>query len=405
MKKNSCMDETVNPKVVFNDDALVVDYLNALLTSAPAMSLDSGEMKLVHLAMESGWKLAGIGNAYVDNSMNFETERLKMETELLGIENKSLKFKTELANIDAQVLRSENDNLKAGIASLKEQLDELRSALDDQVAENSKLKTMIDPLLTQFDIATTSAEDAASQLVTDSASNVDQESENEIESAAEPAATDDNIDVAVAQNEEPASSLAEPPDIIPCASMDEIAPNPVTVVLNQSLEDRACSGVDPDTAIISRALVINDRNIQKSGDEAVIYARKRVVVDVAVQSSKPVTKIIKQHHINKHQKPQEPNRVAEVIPLDSARQDKAVAEGVRKQDFVQQRHIVEPESKHEDVLEPDKAVLLLDGSDDIDMEPAPAPKTVVRRIVKNYEDLQNEADSTNAPLAGHNVIL
>jgi hypothetical protein len=44
------------------------------------------------------------------------------------------------------------------------------------------------------------------------------------------------------------------------------------------------------------------------------------------------------------------------------------------------------------------------GDAEIDMEHAPDPKVVVRRNVKNYQDLQNEADSADKK-AGHTIVL
>jgi len=88
-----------------------------------------------------------------------------------------------------------------------------------------------------------------------------------------------------------------------------------------------------------------------------------------------------------------------VAPLAYVTPDKAVSIVEPEFNYFSQDFEVEPEVKQE--LEPDtsKETLHLDDVDGIDLEPAPVPKVIVRRNVKNYEDLQKEARSQEGQLS------
>ena len=101
-------DVAFNPELLFCNDATVVDYLNTLLESEPALNMDFREIHFVHQEILPSSK----ANIVVGNAFFIESEGSKTEAEVLRSANKNLKFKTELAEIDVQVLRTENSKLK-----------------------------------------------------------------------------------------------------------------------------------------------------------------------------------------------------------------------------------------------------------------------------------------------------
>ena len=391
----------VNPDVVFNNDALVVDYLKSLLASTPSTTLDSSEAHVVQLALEAGWKRAAASDTVFDTAIYFETERSKVETELLRTENKDLKFKSELAKIDVQVLRSENENFKFEVARLKAQLDESKCSLNALKAENADLTSKLELLQNPPEADTINTLEAASADQADPEPDIDEAPDKEPGSDSEPVGAYVSVEKDL---DEPELSPIVPQDSITCEVSEEILPNPEIAARNHLIAEESWSGVAPDTAFMSRALVVNENVHQKPDQEKVIISRNRVVSDMSIQSAKPASKIIKQHVV-KNDLNHQADRVVKTISPDPVQPAAVSLEAERKQHAVSQQFVAAPEAKQENEPAANKEMLHSDGTEEIDVKPAPAPKVVVRRNVKNYEDLQSEADSTGAAKEGHTVIL
>lgn len=407
MKKKSGKNETIktegisNPELLFSDDELVVDYLNALLASAPALKLDSGEIHFVHLSMEAGWKPARAANAIVDNSMIYESEISAMGAEVLKHEIENLKFKSELANIDIQVLRSENDNLKTDITSLTAQLNELKQLLDAMTTENNDLKSRIDPHQNQLSVPLLIAEDSALHLQADSVINSDMVTENVSESDTEPVVSLDDVAFMTNQEEESELELVAAQNILPVEISMGISDDSVIVVQEQSVNDRPFSEIDQDTAIISRPHAAIVRGHQKADHAVVIFSRKSHEAVSSVQSAIPASKVIKQQHVRELHTLQESDRDLRGTLQNPVQHEETIEKSEHQPEFAQ----LQPEAIREDVSVSNRDAQRLDDTDEADQAPAPAPKVVVLRNVKYYEDLQKESDSANAPKTGHTIVL
>ena len=134
---------TVDPEGVFNDSAVMIDYLNSMLISTPQPSLDFGDIRYIHQPMDDNAIYGSTNSSLVDNFFNFESERLKLET---------------------KTLRSENDELKLKVARLVAQLNETECNLDTVTAENSTLKARTDYLQNQLKISDKIAKNATRRL-------------------------------------------------------------------------------------------------------------------------------------------------------------------------------------------------------------------------------------------------
>lgn len=397
MKKNTDKDETTksegisNPELLFSDDGLVVDYLNSLLASAPALKLDSGEIHFVHLSIGAGWIPARATNTVVDTSMRYESEISAMEAEVFKNENENLKFKAELANIDIQVLRSENDKLKTDVTSLTAQLNEMTQTLDAMLTENNDLKSRIAPCQNKLNV-----EDKTPHLQADSVINPEMATENESESDAEPVVSHDDIETMTDQEEEPELEFVAPQNLFPVEIAMGISDDSVIDVQEQGINE-----IDQDTAIISRPHAVIDRVNQKTDHAVVIFSRKINETVSSVQNAKQVSKVIKRQYVQEFHTIQESDQDQQGTFQNPVQHEETIEKSERQPEFVQQR----PETIREDVAVSNKDAQRLDDTDEPDLVPVPAPKVVVRRNVKHYEDLQKESESVNIPNAGHTIVL
>lgn len=402
MKKNTGKDEAVKADVIFHNDALVLDYLNSLLTSAPAMTMESGETHFVRLAIDAGWKQTDIAEAFVSTATVFENQLSRMEADALEFENKNLKLQAELASIDAQVLRSENHDLKMEIACLTAELNEMKSVFDEMFTESSDLKSRIDSLQNQLTASTinqkneTPHEEASSEPIADKAAgeDIDPDSGHDVQLETAEAAAD--------QQEEPGLDPVEHQESRLPEISEEVLPEPVTAVQ----QHQSGSGIAADMAFVSQVQVPSDRADQKVERNVLILARNPVSADTQSRSARHSSKIIKQQQadVKKDLIPQESDRIITVLMPNPVQHYAAAIDADWNPDPLPQQDDRASEIEPEDGPVQKTDALHPVGDAEIDMEHAPDPKVVVRRNVKNYQDLQNEADSADKK-AGHTIVL
>jgi hypothetical protein len=394
----------INSDLLFNDDALVVDYLNALLVSSPGMNLHSGEISISPLTMEAEWESFGVSNSALDTAVFFDFA--KMEADRLRSENENLKLQSELLKIDAQVLRSENNNLKLEVACMKTELRDVKCTLDKALTENNALNTGVKSLNDKIKTLTTSAINVTPLVHVAFSPSSEKTDAKGVEADAKQVVVDECVEFVIETKEAiTVLPLAVQQNNMPCESIKEISTTPVIVERTQRVDEKICSGTEQDTAMISRVNFADERNIQRPDHDAVKLFRQQVATEISIQSAKPVSKIIKQHQTRKDQSHIETDQLLIATAPEPFRDDKISKEPDRTLTFVQQQHVMEPETRQQEDAVSDDEIRRLDGSDEIDLEPVPAPKVVVKRNVKKYEDLQNKTDSNINTKAGHNVIL
>lgn len=402
-KEASTAEGAANPDVVFTGDALVVDYLTTLLTSAPAKSLDSSEINMIHLAIEAGWKLVGETGGASHTAQNFESDLSKLETETLKNENKHLKFKTELAHIDAQVLRTENSNLKSEIASMKARIHQIQSMFETLVNENTGLKSMIEVLQNR--------PDPSDEPPAEEAPSCTAAPPQELEAGHTEEAEPEQADAGNAADD--AADRTDEVAPVPAAAQDSAAhdpirdtPPPTAPAVTPRINDTVCSGGIEERAFISRTHTVQDPASLKSDRTTVLTSRTHTAVAMPVQSFRPASKVIKQQDIEKQQSRPENSRPTVILAPQPAHQytpapeTDGITETARPELTPEQNDTGAEESAatHRETLPPDVTA-------EIDVPQAPAPKVVVRRNVMNYEDLQKEADSAHTAATGHTIIL
>lgn len=408
MEKSAKDEKTVpaeaaaSPKLVFSDDALVVDYLNALLISSPAATIDSSEIQFVHLATGNALRPAGLNNGVVNSSLYYENDQSRVEADLLRSENEKLRFKSELAKIDVQVLRSENNNLKAEVADMRAQLHEIKNAFESILIENDDLKLMLDKTRDQIDMMTKAAEVAeleeelnvseyqAATAEIDSCTNTEQ---NE--------ALDDEVLISADDTQCPCLDSQETDS---CEPTQEISYDTVTIAQKKHLEDKTYFGPDQKSTAISMAFAVNETPEHKiSGQNAVFSPRKSVEVSSAPHIIKTASKVIKHDPLRTliDRKPE---------PAQKVMQQTRIEEDKNNQPERRETAQIQAPTFKEPVITPDEVInsrelLHVEDTDEIDIEPAPAPKVVVKRTMKHYEELQKETDPEKTTLAGHTLIL
>ncbi len=412
MTKITGKDEPVNSedavctKLVFSDDALVVDYLNNLLASAPTTNPDSGVIHFVHMPTWDRRKSTGTANAFVNKAALLSgTDYSKIEVEGLRKENENLKFKAELTEIDTQVLRDENNNLQMELACLVAQRKELKSSLDSILAQNNDLLLKMNLLQNQLDLSERKSMEVLSQAHDASASIMGTVEENIVDPVSETPLPYDNFDPVSENKEEPPLDLAPQQEIITPEIIQEIPLDAVTIDHKQPLDDKSCSGIAQDTAFISRAQTASRPEDQRAEHNTAVFSRRAVALDPIDRSAKPSSKIIKQNHVKEKPGIRDTDQALEITPPNSSHHNKINKETDRKLDFVQQQHIEESVITQEENPVPNMETHHVFDADEIDLEPATAPKVIVLKHMKNYADLQKETDPTNTAKAGHAIIL
>lgn len=406
MGKNTGNDEAatsegaIKPDLVFCDDALVVEYLNALLESEPALNMDFREIHVVHQDIRPWWSSSGMANAVGGTAMLLETEFSKMESDALRNENEKLKFKTELATIDAQVLRGENTNLKKEIAFLRTQLKEMKFTLQMALTQKDDLESRVEVSSNKRDRLSIDEEGTALYVGTDLVPPDEEKNVNKMDLDLESVASLDSRDIGNNHKQKPVSDSAILQETIAFEIAQKNEPDSVIEVQKYRMDDKTRVTTGLERSIISSVHAVNERENQKNKSDVAIFSRSTVVEKIPNQSAKLASKIIKQHH-----GAQQNGQVLQVSSLHTGQNAKYVDEANHTQDFVQQHSTTETEKKQADDLTLHKVAQTLDNADEINVETAPVPQNIIRRNVKNYEDLQKESDPTHIPAAGHTLVL
>lgn len=404
-------DAAQSAKLVFSDDAHVVNYLNALLASAPALNTESAEIQFVHMANGVTWNPVRVDSGHVGAAKALEVASPGIEGEWLRSENERLKFKAELAEIDSQVLRGEIENLKSEIAVKAEQLREMKVYLNEVINQNIEFQSKIDQLRIELDLST--AEKINSSLMGLTGDFATDEEIIEEEVVPEPEIEEPLEDAAVFESQE--EVVAEEQRVEPVVESVPIVPEQAATVLRPSVSEiREVRGVDEDTALISRPQPVVEKKVVDSVRETVVASRTESAITVAPRIKRPDSKVLKSDELKvvqnpwESRRPEEPHRQVEIVapPRVSQKEEVLGSAGDQSQAPLQPEPTQEAESGNkEDVAAPVPIELPRDCTDEIDMEAAPDPKIVVRRNVKLYQDIQSVTDTGKAVVEAHEVVL
>lgn len=405
-------EESVTPKLVFSDDVLVVDYLNALLASTPSSSPDSAEIHFVHLANGASWKPAFIENGFVGTAIANDNDFAKREIDELKKANEHLKFKIELSDIDSQVLRGENNNLKNEIAELTGQLNEIKIYLNEVLNQNIEFQSKIEELEKEIDlslqIGINLSPPELPSLPENEETSIEADIEPELEKPVQPEPLEINL-----QNEEPASNLYEEvpndPIIVPELTKSE----PVIMADLPEITARIHPGIDEDTALISHQQVVIAPPPQNTPPEPTVFSHKHSSIITPTLSARPDSKVLKHEEVKQLQLKLEKRETIEIdqnkisLPSEFNKDEVLIEEGEVLNSFDLKKEEPDTELKvtEDGESSTDTVSLNRDCIDEIDMESAPDPKIVVQRNVKLYEDIQSVTDGSKAVKEAHGIVL
>lgn len=395
-------EEVTNPELLFCDDALVVDYLNALLASEPALNMDFKEIHFVHNPARNGWKSAGITNSDTGNAIMLESDFLELQAEELRNENQNLKFKTELATIDAQVLRNENNNLKTEIKELAAQLNEIQSKLHTTLAHNDELRSTVEENLRQLAALTTQLQNTQIETVPDSEivtpAGIDSDSEQ---------ITSSEVDESwIETNEEPETDDPPQSNTSSCEVSQDTPSDDVIMPHDTCKDETICPPVDRDRSFLTQLSPVTVEEIRKKKFGTAIFSQNHATHTVSRQVVHMTSKVIKHSTIESFH---ENRQAAPVSEFPSATPEKTGIDDVitmQRGNYFQEQPVVEEvEVKSEDITDASKITLPVDNSDEIDLEPIQPTKVIIRRNIKNYVDLQKESETTKEVDLGHTIVL
>lgn len=377
-----------NTKLVFSDDALVVDYMNALLASAPALNLDSGVIHFVHMATGTSWEPPAATAATADKAIVYDSGFSTRRADELRNENEKLKFKTELAEIEVQVLRDENDALKIEISSLTAQLNEVRGSLGTLSSQNMELQSEAASLQNRLKLAT-DLMNASSSLLESLEQPVNKTEDNETSQVSPQNVSTDAADTETLPPEKGSGKHNDPVNgnVIPKAA---------------ALESVGGARDDENPVALLRTALPDDHDSKKPFRDQVILSRADAHI---THSAKTASKVIKQNHETNLRSRPEATSVVKTAEQYITSFNEAIAAERPAQEPTTKEVATEPDAPQTYCAERDGGLLHVDGIDGIDVESAPAPQAVVRQNLKNYSDLQNEPDAAKVAKAGHTVIL
>ena len=380
MKKNIDKDAAgsfegfFNPELLFCNDATVVDYLNALLESEPALNMDFREIHFVHQEIMP----LSNSNTFVGNAMLFDAEYSKTEADELRSDNENLKFKTELAEIDAQVLRTENNKLKIEKGHLIAQLLELKDKLNNALAQNESLRQDVETARQQLELPVIPTVKVIEYIQTVSPPCAEQPAEEIIDS--EPEQT---VQLEIQKQ--------------------ELQPEPETVIEECRNEDNVSVPIDQERLIIASVTVQNDHVEKTRAADLTVFSREQTSGKISRQNAQPASKVVKHRPAEKNH-PRQSGHIVRTVTPDVVPQNTIEADNRLK--FVQQQLVAEVKNNQEvDAPAAITVLELLKDVDEIEMPPAAEPKVVMRKNVKHYEDLQKESDSKKTTNTGHDFIL
>lgn len=403
---------TIDTTGFFDDTSQGLDYLTNFLSAPPQMHLDFGEIHFIHRASEdSGYVSSANMGVDRDNIVYFEAERVKMEL---------------------KELRNENEELKLKIARLFAMTNEIECNQDSLSQENRDLRLHIEDLHQQLEATRLNLQQATEQLAEYSLSAVEEptniavEPEPEMEpEAAEPAIaptpeTSDDVIELIEEMEAPhteelqaaapeiTEEIPTPPETAPREILIETAPtaDTATIVQEPETSNRECSGVAPDTAIISRIMAVGDEQKEKKPKAPAVFSSKSTIFSTAAHKARATSKIIKPEQAKKHQSNHQP-----VVPLITTVKDPtetvATAPKVEppKPVFAPPPLIELPENEPTTEEKTEKNTQNLVGVDEIDMEVGPTPKVAIKQQVKMYKTIQEEADTAERENTRHTIEL
>ena len=425
--KTACKPEESSAReALLKENAVLFDYLHALLTPPPKMNIeDSGKVSVVYSEPEKEPNSSST-NLVVENFINLESTWAKG---------------------GSQELKHENDFLKLKVAHLIAQLNDTECNLDSLLAENRRMKSTIDNLQTQLKISRLIAKSHRdiSRIKVKAATLHDHEDlmlvgdqmkgkeiEPAIGSVKAPvpceiaSAPEDILELEPIVQEDPVSdervekpmsdSASTVPQIMTEAVSDSIgkpeleavaqkdaASYQVKVTLSDSAivapkpmgAGRTGSVVEPDRAAVSPAPV-SVKATQKASQEAVTPVKQdAAILRKPAQKTRPTSKVIKSRELSKQPAVEAADQVLTAILQPTVHQSKADAE----QNPIP---VTEPETTSEAEPASNKE-MLQPGVAGTGTEPAPIPKALVKRQMMHYKQNQDEADSTEVSTA-HDII-
>lgn len=396
-------DSTSKSDAIFSNDALVVDYLNTLMTSHPLIQFDEQEIQIIQHALETGWISGSKAIAATDDAAFYEARLSIRESAELRNENESLKFRAELASVDSQVLRDENDKLKAEIAALKTVIHEVKESFAKASSENGNLRSYVEGLEAKLKLAETELEKlTAVQQTQNEALTVDA-AVNTTSSEAEEYIPQESP--APVPAEEPECDFEhDPPETIAAAeAVMATPPAPERDNLMILKKEKAILRPTSNLETIRHSSALDQAAPRKTNPDVVIFSSRPTE---SPSFFRPSSTIIKQSSVPPLPTRTTPARSAETAREPASRPDEEILAPPQKPDVVHYPQPVAPllelEPEQETAAEQEAPHEF--DADELDLEPAPTPEVIVRRTVKNYEEFQKEADALKATKSGHSNI-
>lgn len=392
----------------FDDTSQGLDYLNNLLAAPPQMHLDFGEIRFVpRTSDDSGYVDPVAAGSDRDNIVYFEAERVKLEL---------------------KELRNENEELKLKIARLFAMTNEIECTQDSLSLENRTLRAQIDDLHRQLETTRLDLQQATEQLAeyasvtAEESAHLDAEPEPEHVQEPEPApeVSDEVIELSeelVTPHVEESLSLPpeipeDPPVIQESAPPEtmvtiEIPAEPAVIVQAPEAAERQCSGVAPDTAIISRIMAASDEPKEQRPKGPAVFSSKSTVFNTSAHKARPVSKILKPDQFKKHQSNHKPAAHSAPAAQPPAAETAAASQKVEppKPVFAPPPLMELPETEQTALPKDDKNTQNLVGVDELDLEVGPTPKVAIKQQVKMYRTIQEEADTIPAENKRHTIEL
>ena len=435
---------------IFQDNAGLLDYLNALLKPHPQLDFDSGEVRFVYNDTHKDSEFVSIHSSVVDNIVRFGTDQAKNEAQELRNENHALKLKVArlLAQLNEtecsmEAIQSENAGLKASLSNLQAQLTisrmitknhreivkmksrhaslHLPEAKEPVAEPKSEIETVdwapvmpetimpaaeesvepemepiepVEPEVCEAAVEAMPEEEPAVQTglpAWSSSETVADQVPAPLQVAAEQPATRGAAGLLPAQNE-----VAVPIYAVPAVVAEKRgAGEPV-------VREPVYAGGDA-AATIAAAAAVPEKTVRQVAEESPQPAKPRVGLTQPVQSSRPTSKVIKSHEVKKQPAEQKAEPTfKEISPSEKPKAETEKPKPVLAQ-FIPEPEQVEPEPEQE--LAADKE-MLQPGVAETGIEPAPIPKVLVKKQMQNYQQSQDEADAVEpkTPRIPHDII-
>lgn len=377
-------------EAIFIDDLPLVDYLNALLSSAPPLNCDVFPQFFTPPPNHPYKTAVNHSIVVADKAEKKQVDELYRELELLRKENQQLRFESELSKIDVEVLRSENEKLTTVNSQYKSELIKNKAAVESLVAEKKRLKARITPLEAQIK-ELIEARNTARQRA-DIPQAVQSNTHNDATLTVE--AIEKNND------QQPEQSIIPPePDADMHASVPTPQKSPETIVLAQvSNQERnlflsASENSDkPAAAPAEREIrLVSASSPNKQEMKTPQSTLHEVLAKVSVKSSKSSVKIIKPSKvaITDEIKPTAQTVTHKQVEIIAQPDTPSVPSIKQAPPIVEQiEELIPAVQQVHDQAEQAKAL----NPDDIELESVPTPKLVVRKNAQNYAQMQQEAD-------------